>query len=258
MDEAVLRTVDLCKDFGGLRAVHRVNLNLERQEFRAIIGPNGAGKTTLFNLLTGYHRSSSGEIFFLKQNITRLPPHKVCRHGISRTFQITSIFQNFTVFENVQVAVLAYEQRTIDMLVPAAGLFRERTGHLLDQVGLTEQAHKLASALSHGDQKRLELAVALASQPKVLLLDEPTAGMAIKEKPPIVELVNRIVKDKGLTAIMIEHDMDVVFSVAEKITVMHQGEVIAEGNPAAIRADEQVQAVYLGGEGRAGSRTPGG
>lgn len=258
MDDTVIETVNLCKDFGGLRAVDCVNLNVKRQEFRAIIGPNGAGKTTLFNLLTGYHRSSSGEIFFQEHSITRLSPHRVCRRGISRTFQITSIFQNFTAFENVQAAVLAYEKRTIDMVVPAAGLFRERTGHLLEQVGLAEQAHKLASTLSHGDQKRLELALALASQPQVLLLDEPTAGMAVKEKPPIVELVNQVVKDKGLTVIMIEHDMDVVFSVAEKITVMHQGKVIAEGEPQAIRANEQVQAVYLGGEAHAEGRTPGG
>ena len=258
MDDLVLRTVSLCKDFGGLRAVDRVDMSLKRREFRAIIGPNGAGKTTLFNLLTGFHRSSSGEIFFLGHNITRLPSHKVCRLGISRTFQITSIFQDFTVFENVQAAVLAFEKRTINLVVPAAGLFRDRTGHLLEQVGLGEQAHKLASTLSHGDQKRLELAIALASQPQVLLLDEPTAGMAVREKPPVVDLVSRIVKDKGLTAIMIEHDMDVVFSVAEVITVMHQGRVIAEGGPQAIRANKQVQAVYLGGEARAEGRTTGG
>ncbi len=258
MDDVVLRTVNLCKDFGGVRAVDRVNLCVKRQEFSAIIGPNGAGKTTLFNLLTGYHRSSSGNIFFLEQNITRFPPHRVCRQGMSRTFQITSIFQNFTAFENVQAAVLAFERRTTAMIIPAAGLFRETTGRLLEQVGLAEQSHKLASTLSHGDQKRLELAVALASKPQVLLLDEPTAGMAVREKPPIVKLVNQVVKDTGLTAIMIEHDMDIVFSVAQKITVMHQGKVIAEGKPEAIRANEQVQAVYLGGEAHAAGRTPGG
>jgi len=258
MDDTVLWTMNVCKDFGGVRAVDCVNLDVKRQEFRAIIGPNGAGKTTLFNVLTGYHRSSSGEVFFQGHNITRLPPHRVCRCGISRTFQITSIFQNFTAFENVQASVLAYEKRATSMVTPAAGMFRDRTGHLLEQVGLEHQSHKLASSLSHGDQKRLELAIALASQPQVLLLDEPTAGMAVKEKPPIVKLVSQVVKDKGLTAIMIEHDMDVVFSVAEKITVMHQGKVIADGEPEAIRANEQVQAVYLGGEAHAKRRAPGG
>ncbi len=257
MDDTVLWTVNLCKDFGGVRAVDRVSLSVKRQEFRAIIGPNGAGKTTLFNVLTGYHRSSSGEIFFRGHNITRLSPHRVCRYGISRTFQITSIFQNFTAFENIQGAVLAYEKKSTSMVTPASGMFRERTDQLLEQVGLEHQSHKLASTLSHGDQKRLELAIALASQPQVLLLDEPTAGMAVREKPPIVNLVNQVVKDRGLTAIMIEHDMDVVFSVAEKISVMHQGMVIAEGEPEAIRANEQVQAVYLGGEAHAKRGAPG-
>lgn len=258
LDETILSTVDLCKDFGGLRAVDRVNLSLAPRVFRAIIGPNGAGKTTLFNLLTGYHRCSSGRILFQGHDITRLPPHQICRRGISRTFQIVSVFQNSTVFQNVQVAVLANEKRTLDMLVPAAGLYRERTEHLLEQVGLQDLARKMASALSHGDRKRLELAIALASGPQLLLLDEPTAGMAVREKPPIVELISRIVKEQGLTAIMIEHDMDVVFSVAEKITVMHQGRVIAEGEPQAIRAHEQVQAVYLGGGSHAEGRRPAG
>ena len=242
----VLQTVRLMKHFGGVQAVNGVDLSVPEGDLRAIIGPNGAGKTTLFNLITGDLPHDSGRIYFLGEEIDGLQPQDLSRRGVARTFQITSIFRRLTLLENVQTALLAHHRRHYNFLVPARRLYREAAMALLDRVGLAEQAMKPSGIISHGDQRRLELALALAGDPRLLLLDEPTAGMAPRERHEIMALVAGIADDTGLTIVFTEHDMDVVFAVARQITVLHQGAVLAEGKPAEVRANSEVQRVYLG------------
>ncbi len=244
--EVVLETRALKKHFGGVQAVSGVDLAIPRGDLRAIIGPNGAGKTTLFNLITGDIRHDSGLVYFRGEEISALPPDEVCRRGIGRTFQITSVFRRLTVLENVQTALLSHHRRHYNLFVRAVRLYRDGALALLERVGLREQAPKPSGILSHGDQRRLELALALASEPRLLMLDEPTAGMAPRERHALMALVAGIAADTGLTVLFTEHDMDVVFAVARQITVMHQGSVIAEGAPQEIRLDKEVQRIYLG------------
>ena len=251
MTEEILTTSKLSRSFGGVHAVREVNLGVPKGQLRAIIGPNGAGKTSLFNLLTGQLSCDSGRIFFKGADITGLPPHYLCRHGLARTFQINSIFPSATVLENVQLALLAHRGKTWNPLASTRKLLIRETEELLERLGLADQADKPGSALSYGDRRRLEVALALACQPELLLLDEPTSGMSLGEKPAMVELIRSVVQEKGVTTILIEHDMDVVFSVSDRITVMHQGSIIAEGAPAEIQANPRVQEVYLGEERRA-------
>ena len=245
-DGVMLRTLGLKKHFGGVQAVGGVNLSVPSGDVRAIIGPNGAGKTTLFNLITGDLAHDSGSIHFDGHDVSGLPPHRLTRRGMARTFQITSIFRRLTAFENVQTAFLTHHRRHYNLLVPARSLYRDETRRLLERVGLGEQVAKPSGILAHGDQRRLELAIALASSPKLLLLDEPTAGMAPRERHEIMALVADIARETGLTVVFTEHDMDVVFAVARRITVLHQGQVLAEGPPADVRASADVQRVYLG------------
>jgi branched-chain amino acid transport system ATP-binding protein len=242
----VLQTVGLKKHFGGLQAVNGVDLGVPDGDLRAIIGPNGAGKTTLFNLITGDLPHDSGQIYFRGEEVSGLAPHDLCRRGIGRTFQVTSIFRRLTALENVQTALLSHHRRHYDILRPARRLYREPAMALLERVGLAGQAAKPSGILAHGDQRRLELAIALASEPRLLMLDEPTAGMAPRERHALMALVAAIAADTGLTVLFTEHDMDVVFAVARCITVMHQGAVIAEGAPRDIRLDPEVQRIYLG------------
>jgi len=242
----VLETRGLAKSFGGVQAVAGVDLAMPRGEIRALIGPNGAGKTTFFNMLTGQLRADSGEVLFKGDRLSGLPPHAVWRRGVSRTFQITATFVTLTVLENVQVALFSHGRRTYSLLRHAKGLDEDAAVALLDQVGLAAQAGRVAGVLAYGDLKKLELAVALANEPELLLLDEPTAGMAPAERGALMALTERIARARGLTVLFTEHDMDVVFSVADRIMVLHQGRVIAEGRPDAVRADSQVQKVYLG------------
>lgn len=244
--EEIFRTEDLQKHFGGVHALDGVGLSVRRGEFRAIIGPNGAGKSTFFNVVTGLVKGDRGRVFFRGQDITRQPPFVLYRKRISRTFQITSIFPDLSVQENVQVALLCRERRTLDFFRPARTLAVGRAQELLELVGLAPERSRTAGTLSHGDQKRLELAMALANDPQLLLLDEPTAGMATQERFRSIQLIHRIARELGLTVIFTEHDMEVVFAVAELITVLHQGKVLAEGTPSEVRANEQVQQVYLG------------
>jgi len=244
--EVVLRTVGLKKHFGGVQAVNGVDLVVPEGDVRAIIGPNGAGKTTLFNLITGDLRHDSGEIHVLGREVTGLRPDQLTRHGIGRTFQITSIFRRLTVLENVQTALMTRHRRHFNLFVRGARLYRREAFILLDRVGLTEQAPKPSGILAHGDQRRLELAIALAGEPSLLLLDEPTAGMAPRERHEMMSLVAKIADDTRLTVVFTEHDMDVVFAAARRISVLHQGAVIAEGTPAEVRANAEVQRVYLG------------
>jgi len=242
----ILEAFGLRKSFGGVAAVDGVDLAVKEGSIGALIGPNGAGKTTLFNLLTGRLCPDGGKVMFKGADITRLPPHRVSNLGLIRTFQITSIFPRLSALENVQVALFAKRGQGWNFLLPAKNLFRRAAEAILEEVGLAEQTQMPAGALSHGDQKRLELAIALAQEPEMLLLDEPTAGLAPGEKANILQLLAGIVQRRGLTLFFAEHDMDVVFSVSQRIRVMHQGRIIAEGPPEAIRDNEEVRGVYLG------------
>ncbi len=246
--DPVLETRGLSKSFGGVRAVDGVSLALPKGEIRALIGPNGAGKTTFFNMLTGQLQPDAGQVLFKGQRLSGLPPYAVWRRGVSRTFQITATFASLTALENVQVARLSHARRTYALLARASRLEVEPARGLLGQVGLSEQAGRLAAVLAYGDLKKLELAVALANDPEVLLLDEPTAGMAPAERGALMALTERIARERRLTVLFTEHDMDVVFSIADRIMVLHQGRVIADGKPVEVRANAEVQRVYLGEE----------
>ncbi|MBM3490107.1 MAG: ABC transporter ATP-binding protein [Alphaproteobacteria bacterium] len=246
MAEPVLQVRGLSKQFGGLLALCDVNLQVERGEFRAIIGPNGAGKSTFFNTLSGWLKANAGRVLFEGRDITGHPPHRLTRGGIARTFQITSVFAGMSVLENVQVAILGYRGQTWRPWTPARTQHGELARELLERVGLAGEVGRQAGTLSHGDQKRLELAIALAGNPRLLLLDEPTAGMTARERLESIHLVHRIAGELGLTVVFTEHDMAVVFAVASHISVLHQGRLLAEGTPEAVRANPEVQQVYLG------------
>jgi branched-chain amino acid transport system ATP-binding protein len=242
----VLEVRDVRKSFDGFMAVGGVSLQVERGAIAAIIGPNGAGKTTLFNLVTGHLRPDAGTVLLEGRDVTGLAPHDVCRLGMGRSFQRTNIFPRLTVYENVQAAFLSHRGRGRDLWSPVQRLYREETEAVLASLGLLDRAGEVSGFLSHGAQKQLELGIALASEPSLLLLDEPTAGMSATETRETIQLVERIARERGLTLLFTEHDMEVVFSIAQRVTVLHQGRVIAEGTPAAVRADPEVRRVYLG------------
>ncbi len=244
----MLSTQGLMKKFGGLTAINNVSFEIEKGELSSIIGPNGAGKTTLFNLLTGHLRPDSGRVIFNDKDITNLPPHGICQLGIGRSFQRINIFPRLKVFDNVQAAVLAGQGKCVNIFSPSKNMAREETIKVLETVELVDKRSLLAGLLSHGDQKRLEIGIALAVRPSLLLLDEPTAGMGSEETTEIAGLINRVVQYQGLTAVFVEHDMSVVFGISQKIRVMHLGEIIATGTPEEIRANAQVQRIYLGEE----------
>jgi branched-chain amino acid transport system ATP-binding protein len=246
MSEPILRIEGLAKRFGGLEALGGVDLTVARGDFRAIIGPNGAGKSTFFNTMTGLLRPDAGRVIFEGRDVTGEPPHRLARRGVGRTFQITSVFQDLNALENVQVSLLAHARRNWSVWPAASALHAGRARELLALVGLAASAGRLAGTLAHGDQKRLELAIALASEPRLLLLDEPTAGMAAQERLESIRLVHRVARELGVSCVFTEHDMAVVFAVASHITVLHQGRVLAEGTPAEVRARREVQQVYLG------------
>ena len=238
---------DVRKAFDGFQAVAGVSLAVGRGEIAAIIGPNGAGKTTLFNLITGHLRPDGGSVILDGRDITGLPPHEMCRLGLGRSFQRTNIFPRLTVFENVQAAFISHGGRGWNLWGPVEGLYQVEAEAVLESVGLLGKAGEVSGFLSHGNQKQLELGIALASEPALLLLDEPTAGMSAAETRETIRLVERIARERGLTLLFTEHDMEVVFSIAQRITVLHQGRVIAEGTPAEVRNDPEVRRVYLGG-----------
>jgi len=246
--ETILKVVKLNKSFGGLKATNDVNYEMTTSELSAIIGPNGAGKSTFFNLLTGYHKVDSGEVFFKEKNITNWPPHKIARLGITRAFQVSNIYPALTTYENVRQAILTEQKKTLNLFTPAERLATEETQELLDITGLSENAGMLAGNLSQGDKKRLELAIALGSKPQLVFLDEPTAGMSGEETRKTMKLVERLNREMGLTILFTEHDMSVVFGYARRLTVLHQGTIIAEGTPEEVRANERAQKIYLGEE----------
>jgi branched-chain amino acid transport system ATP-binding protein len=245
-DAVLLRIEAVTKSFGGFVAIRDVSLSVERGRTACVIGPNGAGKSTLFNLITGHLQPTRGQIFFGDREITGRPPHTICQMGIGRSFQRTNIFPRLSVFDNVQVAVLSHLKRTSNLITPARALVRDETLAVLDAVGLAGEERSTSGTLSYGLQKQLELGITLASEPQVLLLDEPTAGMSPQETADTIALVGRIVRERGLTLLFTEHDMDVVFSIAERITVLHQGAVLAEGTPDEVQNNEDVQRIYLG------------
>jgi branched-chain amino acid transport system ATP-binding protein len=242
----MLEVRSLRRSFGGVAAIDGVSLTVERHQIVAIIGPNGAGKSTLFNLITGHLRPDAGGVRLGGRDVTGMAPHRLCALGVARSFQRTNIFPRLSVFENVQAALIAHRGRGRDVWSRADRLFRDEGEALLRDVNLLDKADMAGGALSHGNQKQLELGLALAGNPEILLLDEPTAGMSASETRDSMELLRRIAAERGLTLLFTEHDMDVVFSTAHRIAVLHQGRVIAEGTPAAIRSDPEVKRVYLG------------
>jgi branched-chain amino acid transport system ATP-binding protein len=234
------------KSFDGFIAVNGVSFSLAKGELCSIIGPNGAGKTTLFNLITGHLSVDEGKLIFKGIDITRMPPHRICRLGMGRSFQRTNIFPRLTVFQNIQAAVLVHRGESLNFFKPVEPFFQEETRAILERVGLKDHAEKVSGSLSYGFQKQLELGIALASEPELLLLDEPTAGMSAQETRHTIELIGRITREKGLTLLFTEHDMEVVFSISARIMVLHQGRLIAEGSPEEVRNNPDVKKVYLG------------
>ncbi len=237
------------KSFDGFVAINGVSFSIPKGEICSIIGPNGAGKTTLFNLITGHLPLDEGKLTFKDLDITGRHPHQICRLGIGRSFQRTNIFPRLTVFQNIQAAVLVHRGESFTFFRPVDSFFQEETGAILERVGLKEYAQTVSGSLSYGFQKQLELGIALASEPELLLLDEPTAGMSAQETHQTMELIGKITREKGLTLLFTEHDMEVVFSISQRIMVLHQGRLIAEGTPGEVRNNPEVQKVYLG-EGR--------
>ena len=244
---AVLEVRDLCKSFGGINAVDHVNFRVEQGEMLALIGPNGAGKTTCFNMLMGQLKPTGGEVFLNGDNITGSAPRKIWRRGVGRTFQITGTYPSMSVIENIQMALMSHNRRLLSIVPYASRLYRSEALELLELVGMAEQADRPSAILAYGDLKRLELAIALSHQPKLLLMDEPTAGMAPSARIELMQLTSDIVKDRHISALFTEHDMDVVFAHAHRIMVLNRGQMIANGSVSEIRNDAQVKEVYLGG-----------
>jgi branched-chain amino acid transport system ATP-binding protein len=240
----ILRTEDLTVRFGGLTAVNRVNFEARPGEIRAIIGPNGAGKSTFFNCLTGVIHPTSGRILLNGENIAGLPPNRISQKGIARSYQITNILPNASTLENVRIAAQS-RRHAWSMLTHHADFHDivDKAQAVLESVGLAAKADELAANLSHGEQRNLEIGIALATEPQLLCLDEPTAGMSAAETHDTMQLVRRIAKD--LTILIVEHDMQVVMELAQRITVLHYGEILAEGTPAEIQQNPRVQEVYL-------------
>lgn len=246
--EIILETHNLRKEFGALVAVDDVSLQVQANTLHSVIGPNGAGKTTFFNLLSGTIDPTAGQVIYKGRDITHLPMHRTAHLGIGRSFQITNIFPNLTVLENIRLACQALGRDNFRFLRHHHRFkrYEERAWEVIRQVGLAERAMSPARTLPHGDQRKLELGMIMAPDPQVLLLDEPTAGMAAEQVPILMELIQQIQQSGQKTIMLVEHNMNVVMSVSDRITVMHQGAKLAEGSPAEIAANETVQSAYLG------------
>jgi branched-chain amino acid transport system ATP-binding protein len=243
---SVLSVSSLSKSFGALRAVNDVSFSVREGEFLAMIGPNGAGKSTCFNVINGQLTPNAGEILFAGRNIAGLPPRTIFRLGVGRTFQIAATFGSMTALENVQTALISHAGEVYRFWRPAAARHRERALALLDQVGMRDAALRVSRELAYGDSKRLEFAIALANEPRLLLMDEPTAGMAPRERNELIALVKRLVVERKISVLFTEHSMDVVFAFADRIIVMARGRLIADGDAKSIREDPRVQEVYFG------------
>lgn len=241
-----LQIKNLQKTFGRLMAVYNVNLNVDEGERLAVIGPNGAGKSTFFNLLSGYYSPDAGEILFKGRNLSRLSADKIVRRGVGRSFQIVNIYPELSVFESVQMTLIVGRRKSFNLFSSAEKLFRKETEEILGKVGLQDLARVPGGLLSHGDKKRLEIGMVLANNSQLILLDEPTAGMAPDERLATMALINDLAEKEKLTLLFTEHDMSIVFGWAKRIAVMVQGQIIADGQPTRIKEDPQVRKVYLG------------
>ncbi|MBP6705706.1 MAG: ABC transporter ATP-binding protein [Achromobacter sp.] len=243
---ALLTVSHLGKSFGGVKAVDGISFELHAGELLALIGPNGAGKSTTFNMVNGQLRASQGSILFNGSELVGKKPREIWRLGVGRTFQIAETFSSLTVVENVQMALLSQDGKLFSMWRRAADHKRAEALALLDQVGMKAQADRPCSVLAYGDVKRVELAIAMANNPKLLLMDEPTAGMAPKERNALMALTKQLVIDRGMAVLFTEHSMDVVFAYADRMIVLARGRLIAQGKPLEIRDDPKVQEVYFG------------
>lgn len=244
----LLSTKDLTKSFGGVQATNAVSIELKDKGLRSIIGPNGAGKTTLINLITGRFPASSGQVLFGDRDVTNRPAHELARLGICRTFQITSVFQDLSVFENVRISKQARLGGSFRFFSTKKGLrqVEEETWGILERVKLADLASQTSSSLAYGDQRVLEVAIALASSPSILFLDEPTAGMSPAETRSIAAMMRSLAEDVSI--VLVEHDMDLVMSISDRISVLHFGSLVAEGTPEEIHSNELVREAYLGKE----------
>src|SRR4030043_104810 len=248
--QELLRTEKLKKYFGVVSAADDINLTLYKGRLTSVIGPKGAEKTPLINLLTGNILPDSGKVFFNGEEITRLPIHKRVKKGICRSFQIMNIFPKLSVYENIQIPVFAYLNQTLRFFKPLRHYqgANERVDELLGESGLKEKKNVPAGTLSHGDQRLLEIGLAMAAEPKLLFLDEPTAGMNPVERVKVLENIRRLSREKQSTFVIVEHDMDIVFSLSDRIIVFHRGQILADGTPEEIKQNEDVKKVYLGEE----------
>jgi len=243
----LLKVENLGKSFGGVKAVDGISFELHAGELLALIGPNGAGKSTTFNMVNGQLKADQGSILFDGHELVGRKPRDIWRRGVGRTFQIAETFASLTVVENVQMALLSHDGKLFSMWRRAADHKRDEALALLDQVGMKSQADRPCSVLAYGDVKRVELAIALAHRPRLLLMDEPTAGMAPRERNELMALARRLAREQAIGVLFTEHSMDVVFAHADRIIVLARGELIAEGPPAAVRDDARVREVYFGG-----------
>ena len=244
----ILEVHNLYKSFGGVEAVKDVSFELGKGQLLAMIGPNGAGKSTCFNLINGQLSPDHGRIIIMGKEINGSKPRDVWKLGVGRTFQITSTFASMTVLENVQMALLSYHRRTNSLLRKVSQLYADESLELLKRVGIGDQANRTCGVLAYGDLKRVELAVALANKPGLLLMDEPTAGMGPAQRQTLMELTRNIVRTRNIGVLFTEHDMDVVFNHADRIIVLSRGELMAEGSPAEVQDNAKVKEIYLGTE----------
>ncbi|NOZ05456.1 MAG: ABC transporter ATP-binding protein [Chloroflexi bacterium] len=244
----ILQTVNLAKHFGGLKAVDGINLSVAEGSLHAIIGPNGAGKTTLFHLISGHLPPTRGQVILRGKDVTGMPAHRLVHYGLGRSFQITNIFPDLTVQENVRLAAQAVGGGSLQVWrhYRAFPQYLEQAMAVIEQLGLADQSMQMARTLPHGGKRKLELAILLVSDPDILLLDEPTAGMASEDVPELMSLIEHIRRASGKTILLVEHNMNVVMRVSDRITVMHQGHVLAEGTPAEVATNEEVLKAYLG------------
>ena len=246
----VLEVQGLAKSFGGVQAVNDLSFGLIDGQLLAMIGPNGAGKSTCFNLINGQLRPDSGSVLIMGIKINGYQPRQVWELGVGRTFQITSTFASMTVLENIKMAILSYHRRTKSLISRVSKLYSDESMELLRLLGIEDQHDRACGVLAYGDLKRVELAVALANQPKLLLMDEPTAGMGPAERQSLMELTSSIVRTRNIGVLFTEHDMDVVFTHADRIIVLNRGELVAEGTPVEVHANNKVQEIYLGKQHR--------
>jgi branched-chain amino acid transport system ATP-binding protein len=242
----ILEIRDVYKDFSGLEVLMDIDLSIEEGERHSIIGPNGAGKSTLFNLITGMYKPTRGRIFFKGEEITGLPPHKISRKGLARSFQIINLFPSMSVFENIRNAIISKEHKRFHIFHSLSKMeeINEQAREIIHTIGLWDQSDTPAGELSYGQQRALEIGVTLATDPELILLDEPTAGMSTEETREAVRLIERVTQ--GKTLVIVEHDMEVVFSISDRITVLHYGRILATGPPDEIRENEEVKKAYLG------------